>query len=107
IVMVRQFRKALERTLVEIPAGQLKKHEDPEVCARRELQEETGYIASKLNHVNSFYTSPGFADEIIHLYFSNQLTAGEPHTDDDEFVERIEVTLPEALELIQQKEIYD
>lgn len=107
IVMVKQFRKPLERSLVEVPAGKLENNEDPEACARRELQEETGYRAGELNHVTSFYTSPGFSDEIIHLYFADQLVEGEPQTDEDEFVELMEVTLDEALDLIQRKEIYD
>lgn len=107
IVMVKQFRKPLERTLVEIPAGKLEKHEDPKACAHRELQEETGYHAGKINYVTSFYTSPGFSDEMMHIYYADQLTRGESQTDEDEFVEQMEVTIDEALDLIQQKEIYD
>ena len=60
IVMVEQFRKALERTIVEIPAGKLEKGEEPALCARRELEEETGYECESLEWLISFYTSPGF-----------------------------------------------
>lgn len=107
ILMVRQFRKPLERSIVEIPAGKLEKGEDPETCARRELEEETGFRCEELEHVTSFYTSPGFSDEIIHLYFANKLTKGTQQTDDDEFVELMEVTLEEAMELVQKQEIFD
>jgi ADP-ribose pyrophosphatase len=107
IVLVSQYRKALERTLVEIPAGKLEKGEDPLDCARRELEEDTGYKPSHLEHVTSFYTSPGFADELIHLYYTVELEKGTQHTDQDEFVELMEVTLDEALEFIKSEEIYD
>jgi ADP-ribose pyrophosphatase len=107
ILMVRQFRKPLERSLVEIPAGKLEKGEDPEQCAYRELEEETGYRAKTLSHVASFYTSPGFSDEIVHLYYADELDKGNPHTDEDEFVELMEVTMEEALDLSKRQEIYD
>jgi ADP-ribose pyrophosphatase len=107
MLMVRQFRKPLERSIVEVPAGKLEKGENPEECARRELEEETGYRSENMSHVASFYTSPGFSDELIHLYFTDELTEGQQNTDDDEFVELMAVTLEEALELVRQKEIYD
>jgi ADP-ribose pyrophosphatase len=107
IVMVKQFRKPLERTLVEIPAGKLEEGEAPAASARRELEEETGYKPENLDYVTSFYTSPGFADEIVHLYYSDELVKSAPQTDDDEFVELMEISLNEALDLIQKKEIYD
>lgn len=107
ILMVKQFRKPLERSLVEIPAGKLEHGEAPEDSARRELEEETGYKAANLEYVTSFYTSPGFADEIVHLYYSDQLVKGSQQTDEDEFVELIEVSLRQAEELFQNKEIYD
>ncbi|MDR9795652.1 NUDIX hydrolase [Aeribacillus pallidus] len=109
IVMVRQYRKALERQLVEIPAGKLEKGESPEITARRELEEETGYGCESLKHVISFYTSPGFADELVHLYLAEGLIKLENKAslDEDEFVEVLEVTLEEARKLIEEKEIYD
>lgn len=107
ILMVRQFRKPLGRSIVEVPAGKLEKGEDPEKCARRELEEETGYRSENMSHVASFYTSPGFSDELIHLYFTDQLIKGKQNPDEDEFVELMEVTLDEALELVKKKEIYD
>lgn len=107
IVLVRQFRKPLDRTIVEIPAGKLEKGEDPLECAKRELEEETGYKSDQLEHLISFYTSPGFANELIHLYFTNNLQKGNVNMDEDEFVELMEVTVEEAEALIATKAIYD
>ncbi|WP_153122756.1 NUDIX domain-containing protein [Peribacillus tepidiphilus] len=109
IVMVEQYRKAMERSLVEIPAGKLEKGEEPIVTASRELEEETGYVCEKMEHIISFYTSPGFADELVHLYFAHGLKKKENAAacDEDEFVEVIELTLEEALEFIKEKRIYD
>jgi ADP-ribose pyrophosphatase len=107
IVLVRQFRKALERTIVEIPAGKLEKGEEPITCARRELEEETGYRCGEMKKIGAFYTSPGFADEFIHVYFTEELSKGTVQTDEDEFVELMEVSLTEALNLIETEEIID
>ncbi|GAA0346816.1 ADP-ribose pyrophosphatase [Bacillus carboniphilus] len=109
IILVEQYRKALERTIVEIPAGKLEKGEEPENTARRELEEETGYQCETLEHLISFYTSPGFADEIIHLYLAKGLTKAEVPlaADEDEFVDLLEVSIEEAEELVRTKKIYD
>lgn len=109
IVFVEQYRKALERSIVEIPAGKLEPGEDPAVCARRELEEETGYGAKELTYIQSFATSPGFANEIIHLYVAKDLYKIENKRvpDEDEFVSIIEATLEEAEEMINNQQIYD
>lgn len=109
LVMVEQYRKPLEKVIVEIPAGKLEKGEEPALCARRELEEETGYDCKSLELVSSFYTSPGFADEIIHVYVAKGLTKKEDATglDEDEFVNVLEITLDEALELIKEQRIFD
>jgi ADP-ribose pyrophosphatase len=109
IVMVEQYRKALERTIVEIPAGKLEKGEKPAFCARRELEEETGYECKSLELLTSFYTSPGFADEIIHLYVATGLTKKENAAalDEDEFVNLEELTLNEAIQYIKEQKIFD
>ncbi|MBT2754835.1 NUDIX hydrolase [Mesobacillus foraminis] len=109
IVMVEQYRKALERTIVEIPAGKLEQGEKPEICAARELEEETGYVCTKMEWLTSFYTSPGFADELVHIYVATGLTKKEDaaETDEDEFVQLIEITLEEAVELVKGQKIYD
>ncbi|MCM3724480.1 NUDIX hydrolase [Neobacillus cucumis] len=109
VVMVEQYRKALERTIVEIPAGKLEKGEEPEICARRELEEETGYECSSLELLTSFYTSPGFADEIVHVYVAKGLTKKEDAAglDEDEFVNLEELTLEEALKYVKEQKIFD
>jgi ADP-ribose pyrophosphatase len=107
LVLVRQFRKALEKTIYEIPAGKLDAGEEAETCARRELKEETGYHAENWNKLTSFYTSPGFADEYIHLFEASQLRLGEASLDDDEFVECVELTLEECVKKIESGEICD
>ncbi len=109
IVMVEQYRKALERSIIEIPAGKLEPGEAPEKTAERELEEETGYGCKTLEHVISFYTSPGFADEIVHVYMAKELFPLEDakSLDEDEFVERLEVSIEEALEFIKEKRIFD
>ncbi|TFE03143.1 NUDIX hydrolase [Jeotgalibacillus salarius] len=109
LIMVEQYRKALERSIVEIPAGKLEPGEMPEVTAERELEEETGYGCSELTHLISFYTSPGFADELVHVYKAEGLYKIEDahDTDEDEFVELLEVTLEEAEEMVLDQRIYD
>lgn len=109
IVMVKQFRKPLEKEIIEIPAGKLEEGELPEVTARRELEEETGYTTNKLEYIQSFYTSPGFADEILYVYVTNELKAmtEKAALDEDEFVELMEVTLEEAEQLIKEEKIHD
>ncbi len=109
IVMVEQYRKALEQSIVEIPAGKLEPGEEPSVTVARELEEETGYVSGKMEHIISFYTSPGFADEIVHLYIATDLQKQENSAacDEDEFVEVIEISLEEAQQYIKEKRIYD
>jgi ADP-ribose pyrophosphatase len=109
IVMVEQYRKALERTIVEIPAGKLEKGEEPSLCAMRELEEETGYVCENLELLLSFYTSPGFADEIVHLFVAKGLVKKEDSAalDEDEFVNLVELTLPEAVQYVKEQRIYD
>ncbi|EIJ78755.1 methanol dehydrogenase activator protein [Bacillus methanolicus PB1] len=109
IVMVEQYRKPLEKSIVEIPAGKLEKGEDPRITALRELEEETGYQCEQMEWLISFATSPGFADEIIHLYVAKGLSKKENAAglDEDEFVDLIELTLEEALQYIKEQRIYD
>ena len=86
IIMVEQFRYPVSQTLLEIPAGKLDPGETPEQCAIRELAEETGYIAAKLQKLAAIFTAPGFTDETIHIYKAENLTVGQQKTDEDEFI---------------------
>ena len=109
IILVEQYRKALERSIIEIPAGKIEPNEDPELTALRELEEETGYTTKKLQYIQSFATSPGFADEIIHLYLAENIVKVEEKAelDEDEFVELMHVSLEEMESMITTKQIYD
>lgn len=107
ILLVRQFRKPCDRVLIEIPAGKLEPGEDPLSSAKRELEEETGYQAREWQHLNSFYTSPGFADELIHLYVARGLVQTEQKLDQDEFLDLIEASVDDVRKMVENQEIYD
>ena len=109
LVVVEQYRKALERSIIEIPAGKLEPGELPEVTAVRELEEETGYGCNELTYLQSFATSPGFADEIIHLFIARGLYKIENRAamDEDEFVELMEITVEEGERMVAQQKIFD
>lgn len=109
IILVDQFRKALNKGLLEIPAGKLEKGEEPILTAMREFEEETGYKASKWDPLFSFYTSPGFADEKIYLFRADELSLIEnkKHADEDEFVDVIEVPIDEAWQMVSTGRIQD
>lgn len=107
IALVRQYRHAAGSTLWEIPAGKLDAGESPENCAVRELQEETGYRAARVTRLGQILTTPGFTDEVIHLYRADDLTPGAQALDGDEMLEPVIVTLDEALEMVASGEITD
>ena len=107
ILMVRQFRKPLDKVILEIPAGKLEKGEDPTECALRELEEETGYKAGKVEHVSSFYTSPGYTNELKHLYKATDLMMGTLNPDEDEFVELEKLTYDDCLKAMELGDICD
>lgn len=97
ICLVRQYRTALGRVTVEIPAGKLAAGEDPLECANRELLEETGMVAEKMAFLTTIASSDGFCDEMIHIYMATGLTFAKSSPDDDEF---INVDLVEVSELV-------
>jgi ADP-ribose pyrophosphatase len=107
VVLVKQYRKALDESLVEIPAGKLEPGESPEVCAVRELREETGLAARSVNSVFDFFTSPGFADERIYLYYTNDVEQEEQALDEDEFVEVTSATRDEVTAMLRDGSIRD
>lgn len=107
MIVVEQYRKPLERSLVEIPAGKLDPGEDPLDAALRELKEETGYTCSNIRSIHSFSTSPGFADEIIHLYAAENLVPGESSPDEDEFLNCEAITFEQAWQYVQEHRIAD
>jgi len=107
MLVVEQYRIALGKNQVEIPAGKLEKGEDPKEAAMRELAEETGYRCNSLELVCSYYTAPGFSDEIIHFYVARQLVKGELNLDEDEFLECSAITLEQANQYIIEQRISD
>lgn len=107
LLLLRQYRYAAEGYIYEIPAGRLNPGEDPLECARRELLEETGCVADRLERVTGFYTTPGFTDEYIHAFVASGLTRGTPEHEADEFISVEPHTLSTALQMIERGEIVD
>lgn len=107
VVLIKQFRHAAGGFIYEIPAGKLHPGEDPKHCAVRELEEEVGYQAGKLELLSSIFTAPGFTDEVIHIYRATELTRGRQNLDRDEVLEVVEMSLKEALEMIRLGKIRD
>ena len=107
ILLIKQYRYAAEEFVYEVPAGRLDPGEAPADCARRELLEETGCTAERVEFLYTFYTTPGFIDERIHAFMATGLTHGEAGREADEFMTVETMTLSRALELIRSGEIKD
>lgn len=108
ILLLRQYRYAAGGYLFEVPAGlPLGAGESWDACAARELEEETGHRAARLTPLTRIHTTPGFTDEVIHLYLAEGLEAGESKLDEDEFVEVRRVRFSAALEMVRSGEITD
>ncbi len=107
ILLIRQYRHAANGYLLEIPAGRLDPGETPEACAHRELKEETGCTAGRIERLTTVFTTPGFSDEQIHLFVAMDLLSGDSAREADEFIEPVTMTMTEALSKIEQGEIRD
>ena len=107
IPVVRQYRKAAGKVMLELPAGKLERGEDPAEAALRELKEETGYSAGVIKHVASFYPTVGYSDEILHVFFADELTAGETDFDENESIDILEYLPGTLYELIDSGDIDD
>ena len=107
VLLIRQYRHAVGGYIYELPAGKLDPGEDPKDCAARELEEEIGFRASSLEHVVTFYTTPGFTDEVIYLYRARGLTPGRQKLDTDEVLEVVAFPLEDALAKIRDGTIRD
>jgi ADP-ribose pyrophosphatase len=107
VVLIRQFRHAADDFLWEVPAGRLDAGENPETCAMRELEEETGMRARRLERLTTIYTTPGFTDERIHLFLAEGLEPGAEHREVDEFMELHTVRWSQVLRLVRQGEVVD
>ncbi|HAR6047340.1 TPA: NUDIX hydrolase [Staphylococcus pseudintermedius] len=107
VILVKQYRKALEQELLEIPAGKLEPGEDRESAAMRELEEETGYKAKKLTLIGEVYGTPGFSNEKISVYFADNLVEGKVHLDEDEFVEKVLYSLDDVKKAVEARTIED
>jgi ADP-ribose pyrophosphatase len=108
ILLLRQYRYASGGYLFEIPAGLPKgPHEPWDACARRELEEETGHRATKVTPLTRIHSTPGFTDEVIHLYVAEGLLPGKSRLDEDEFVEVLRLRFSAALEMARTGAITD
>jgi len=107
VLLLRQFRYAADGYIYEIPAGRLDGDEEPAHCAARELKEETGCSADRIEPLFTMFTTPGFTDETIHVFMATGLTHGQSAREPDEFAEVVIVRLAEALDLIQKGAIPD
>jgi ADP-ribose pyrophosphatase len=107
VVLIRQYRHAVGGYIYEIPAGKLHPGEDPRECAQRELEEEIGYKAGVLDHITSAYTTPGFTDELIHIYKATQLQKGTQNLGHDEVLAIAEFPLEKTIAMIRDGAIQD
>lgn len=107
IIMVKQFRKPMESPILEVPAGKLDGDEDPADAALRELSEETGYTAGKLEKLTEFYPSVGYTTEVLHIYLATDLKPGACHPDENEVLEVTEMDLEEVYRMVMDGRIHD
>jgi ADP-ribose pyrophosphatase len=107
IIFVKQFRYPMGTVMYEIPAGKIDPGEEPDVCAVRELSEETGYEADHWDYLGAIATTPGFTDEVIHLYAATGLHHHDQHTDPDEFISVEAIPAEKLLPMIEEGLLFD
>lgn len=107
ILLVKQYRKSFESEMIEVPAGKLDPGELPESAVIREFKEETGYDVENVKYMTTFNTSPGFSNEVVHLYFLDATVKGDTDFDEDEDIEILEHSLEEIKNMIYKREIVD
>ncbi len=107
VLLVEQFRKAVEKKLLEIPAGGIEPGEEPADCVRRELREETGFLPQRVERLGGFYSAPGYSTEYLHLYLATELVSSPLQAEDSESIRLVRVRLSEVPGLIASGEICD
>ena len=107
VLLVNQFRKPVEKELLEIPAGGIDAGEDPETAVRREMREETGYLPGKVERLGGFYSAPGYCSEYLHLYLATDLTSSPLHAEDTESIRLVRVPVAQISGLIASGDICD
>lgn len=107
VLLVRQYRKPAEAFLLEVPAGGIEPGESPEAAARRELQEEIGHTARRLQPLTAFYLAPGWCNEFMHAYLASELLPAPLASDDDEFIDVVPTPLADVIGLIADGTIRD
>lgn len=107
IILLWHYRPVIKNWLYELPAGTLKKNEDPLEAAKRELLEETGYFAEEIREMYKFYPSPGISTELMYVFVAKKLIKGRQKLEKDEVLEIVKMKLKEAIEMIKNKEIID
>jgi len=110
VLMIRQFRYPIGKIIYELPAGKLDPDEEPELCARRELEEETGYRADAYEKLTAFYTTPGFCTEKLHIYLATELTkleSGQNLEEGEESITVERIPLQQTLDMIEAEKIVD
>ena len=107
LLFVRQYRHAAGMDLLELPAGTLEEGEDPAECAAREIREETGFAADKIEKIGDFYLAPGYSTEFMHLYLARELRYDPLEADADEFLSVETIPFAEAIQMAERGEMPD
>jgi ADP-ribose pyrophosphatase len=107
VLLVKQFRHAADKELLELPAGGIDRGETPEETARREMQEETGYAPGKLERLGGFYSAPGYANEYLHLFLATELMPARLIAEDTDEIKLVSMALNDAVDLIRNGDIQD